>query len=599
MREPNYQDKLVTLYQGDCREVLFNLPENSIDSIVTDPPYNLGFMGKSWDSTGIAYDETVWLACLRVLRPGGHLLSFGGSRTYHRMACAIEDTGFEIRDQIFWVYGSGFPKSMDIAKAIDKSQGVEAEIVGRKSPNVISEEWRKREGRPDRLGDDFLNITKPTGDNAKQWDGWGTALKPSHEDIIMARKPLNPVPSPDILNLIRSMGEPICQLSSFVRIVESLSASSQNGLSVESVIAQWRVGENSNIQVVLSVLMDTLQYESKTNSSWNIVRSWLTILDMIYSLMSKSITLTEIGLTIELKILESLVWRDIYQNIIQVQNKTTSGWSADVSTVENLFNAVQLKLNYILTSSVPEFATLTAKTKDLRPNHDPIVLARKPLSEKTVVANVLKWGTGGLNINGCRVVGESGDGHWTHKWDIGDGNIYSTGGREDVDFGNQNPSPLGRFPANLIHDGSEEVVSCFPNTKSGTPGIKHGGNNGFAYGAESRPAGTQMGGFGDSGSAARFFYTAKASKSERNNGVEDKSDHPTVKPLALMEYLIKLITPPNGVVCDPFSGSGSTLVAASNLGFQSVGIELDEHYCDIISDRCSAIAVEQMRKGKS
>lgn len=142
------------VFHGDCREVLAGLPDNSVDSIVTDPPYELGFMGKKWDSSGIAYDLTVWGECLRVLKPGGHLLAFGGTRTWHRLAVAVEDAGFEIRDNIAWMYGSGFPKSLDVSKAIDKA------------------------------------ITAPTTPEAKHWAGWGTALKPAHEPIVVARKPL-------------------------------------------------------------------------------------------------------------------------------------------------------------------------------------------------------------------------------------------------------------------------------------------------------------------------------------------------------------------------------------------------------------------------
>jgi site-specific DNA-methyltransferase (adenine-specific) len=162
------------------------LPPNSVDSIVTDPPYELGFMGKSWDSTGIAYSVKMWDEALRVLKPGGHLLAFSGSRTYHRMACAIEDAGFEIRDQIMWVYGSGFPKSMDVSKAIDKQAGVEREVVGSVTTNVGMQGGNFTAGSQTGL----VNITAPATDKAKQWAGWGTALKPAHEPIVLARKPL-------------------------------------------------------------------------------------------------------------------------------------------------------------------------------------------------------------------------------------------------------------------------------------------------------------------------------------------------------------------------------------------------------------------------
>jgi DNA modification methylase len=184
---------MIDLRNGDCIEQMRQLPPNSVDSIVTDPPYELGFMGKSWDSTGIAYSVKMWDEALRVLKPGGHLLAFSGSRTYHRMACAIEDAGFEIRDQIMWVYGSGFPKSMDVSKAIDKQAGVEREVVGqtmhaRKGVAQAEERTTVAAGAygEARLGD----VTIPTTDKAKQWVGWGTALKPAHEPIVLARKPL-------------------------------------------------------------------------------------------------------------------------------------------------------------------------------------------------------------------------------------------------------------------------------------------------------------------------------------------------------------------------------------------------------------------------
>lgn len=185
------------ILHGDCRETLKSLPDNLVDAIVTDPPYELGFMGKGWDKSGVANDASMWAEVLRVLKPGGHILAFSGSRTYHRMASAIEDAGFEVRDQIMWVYGSGFPKSHNISKALDKDNGVDRED--------------KFEGAFDRFADPTGNKKcdkcgkwlvsgspcqcprpqdEPKSAEAKQWDGWGTALKPAHEPIVLARKPL-------------------------------------------------------------------------------------------------------------------------------------------------------------------------------------------------------------------------------------------------------------------------------------------------------------------------------------------------------------------------------------------------------------------------
>lgn len=405
------------LLKGDCREQLATLPDCSIDSIVTDPPYELGFMGKSWDSSGIAYDLTVWQECFRVLKPGGHLVAFGGSRTYHRLACAVEDAGFEIRDQLMWVYGSGFPKSLDVSKAIDKAAGAERQVTGTKKTNVGIQGGKFSAGS--KYGE--IAVTTPATDDAKTWQGWGTALKPAHE---------------------------------------------------------------------------------------------------------------------------------------------------------------------------------------------PIVLARKPLSEKTVAENVLRWGTGALNIDGTRIGTDGGGTTCRDRDEHGRCNGHPTGNRS-LGGGVMRHGPLssgGRWPANFIHDGSDEVLELFPETKAGTAVRRNSGGNTFG-GTKTKPVMDDLG-YSDSGSAARFFYCAKASKSERNAGLNhlsavnvhryragigegktpnaptaDKNFHPTVKPIALMRYLIRLVTPPNGTVLDPFAGSGTTLVAAIHEHFDSIGIELTPDYWPIIEAR--------------
>lgn len=185
--DPYYKDDAVTLYHGDCRDVLKTLPDASVDAVVTDPPYELGFMGRKWDNGGIAYDATLWAEVLRVLKPGGHLLSFGGTRTWHRLACAIEDAGFEVRDSIAWMYGSGFPKSLDVSKAIEKAAGAEREVVGERKQRANGE------GSSVPMNASAGNVellTAPATDAAKQWQGWGTALKPAFEPVVVARKPL-------------------------------------------------------------------------------------------------------------------------------------------------------------------------------------------------------------------------------------------------------------------------------------------------------------------------------------------------------------------------------------------------------------------------
>lgn len=184
-----------TIHHGDCRNIIATLPDCSVDSIVTDPPYELGFMGKQWDGSGIAYDQDLWRQCLRVLKPGGHLLAFGGTRTHHRMAVAIEDAGFEIRDSIHWLYGSGFPKSLDVSKAIDKMAGAEREVVGSRTLSGTAASTNPATGTLDGSSGvgakKDVEITAPATDAAKTWEGWGTALKPAHEPIVVARKPLS------------------------------------------------------------------------------------------------------------------------------------------------------------------------------------------------------------------------------------------------------------------------------------------------------------------------------------------------------------------------------------------------------------------------
>ena len=194
--KPYYEDDLVKLYHGDCIDVLRELPDASVDSIVTDPPYGLGFMGREWDNLppGLPWAQE----CLRVLKPGGHLLAFGGTRTWHRLACAVEDAGFEVRDSIAWMYGSGFPKSLDVSKAIDKAAGVEREVVGERSTakgnGGTGHDFLTANSRAD-----VVDITAPATPDAERWQGWGTALKPAFEPVVVARKPLSGTVAANVL----------------------------------------------------------------------------------------------------------------------------------------------------------------------------------------------------------------------------------------------------------------------------------------------------------------------------------------------------------------------------------------------------------------
>jgi len=380
------------LINGDCLTVMASMRPNSVDAIVTDPPYGLNFMGKNWDHgvPGIPF----WAAALRIMKPGAYMLAFGGTRTHHRLMCAIEDAGFELRDCLMWLYGSGFPKSHDISKAIDKAAGVEREVVG-PLPNKATPGPARTMGRPNgaqRGWQDNPMLTAPSTDEAKRWEGFGTALKPAYEIIILAQKP----------------------------------------------------------------------------------------------------------------------------------------------------------------------------------------------REETFANNVLKYGVGGLNIDGCRVspgsaVPGGGNGEASHGGRYGTGE--TSGERPKVE-----PHTQGRWPANLILD---EEAGAMLDEQSGKikPGYYSGATSkgmGF-HGASNSDTdrSKKSRSTNDSGGASRFFYCPKVSKKERGEG----NNHPTIKPQALMRYLCRLITPPNGIILDPFMGSASTILAARDEGFRAIGIEKEEAYYEIAQNR--------------
>ena len=399
-----------TLYCADCNDVLPLLKD--IDACVTDPPYGLSFMGNQWDYDVPSVD--IWTQVHDVLKPGAHLLSFFGSRTYHRGAIPIEDAGFEIRDQLMWLYGSGFPKSHNIGKAVDKLQGNEREVVGKGKPmsslGVLHDDcWES---------DSNYNETK--GNSI--YEGWGTALKPAHEPIVMARKPF----------------------------------------------------------------------------------------------------------------------------------------------------------------------------------------------KNSVAENVLEHGTGGINIDECRVGTDNMK--FTKASSLGN-DMTMSGGKANKDYKGEDKQ--GRFPANVMHDGSKEVQKIFPQTSKSVPTKR----NRKTLGSFGMPN-DNTAEYDDEGTAARYFYCAKASKKDRDEGLENfveaqttdgnirsnsetarkfgansalrKNVHPTVKPTELMRYLCRLVTPKGGVVLDPFMGSGSTGKAAVMGGYKFVGIEMDEEYFEIA---CARLQAAQKQRG--
>lgn len=535
---------------GDCLEKLKELEDNSVDSIVTDPPYELGFMGKSWDSTGIANNVELWKECLRVLKPGGHLLAFSGTRTYHRMACAIEDAGFEVRDMIEWVYGSGFPKSLNISLQIKKKYN-----IGLCTCNVFEPMLELGYENSNNKRDNISN-----GEDDRLGSGKQIQYK-RDDNNEMAEQIKDTNLSPD--NAFRKESG-VCELSEkdnkkeqgFEKVSESILQSEV----CKPISEKERLGnttlrsgleENKTTGERERQSMSDMQNETTdgiAGSSLNTVQNGGQELD------------GELGGS-----LSQLPQQDRENNrkrVEQIKNDcNTEEWN-------NLSRFICSKC-YCLKKDIGGTA--------LKPSHEPICMARKPLAEKTVAQNVLKYGTGGINIDESRVEGKlEGDPNRFSKTD---------GGWGVAEF---HEVPVvrseGRFPANLIHDNSEEVRECFPNESE------------------------------------RFFksiiYQAKASKSERNKGCEGlplkekvfngKSDkpstdmkdiekrfttlpkannHPTVKPLKLMEYLIKMVTKPGGIVLDPFAGSGTTGVACKNLNRNYILIEKEPEYIDIINQR--------------
>lgn len=451
------------LHLGDCIATMRDMPEASVDAIITDPPYELGFMGKAWDASGIANNVEMWAEALRVLKPGGHLLAFSGSRTYHRMVCAIEDAGFEIRDQIMWVYGSGFPKSLDVSKAIDKARDDS-------EPGLVIGAW----------------------------------LKAQRE--------------------IRGFKQ---------KDVAALWPSVTGGLT--GCVANW----------------ETLGKVPK----WD---QWLQLKAFI-------------GFGDEL---DAEVWR------LNGRKGTPGNEREDREVSGPSSNSVFQPTQTVVNAGTPVLAAARQWQgwgTALKPAHEPIVVARKPLIG-TVAANVLAHGTGALNIDGCRVVGEPRTAHRATVVSASSMSGASTGATS-----NGETTALGRWPANLIHDGSDEVLAAFPQApgqlaKASTADTQRAGQN--VYGAMACGSnGTEH--RADIGSAARFFYAAKASKTDR--GADNV--HPTVKPTDLMAYLVRLVTPPGGTVLDPFTGSGSTGKACMREGFNFVGCELSPEYLAIARAR--------------
>lgn len=478
------------ILHGDCRQQLATLPDASVDAIVTDPPYELGFMGKKWDASGIAYDPEVWSQCLRVLKPGGHLLAFGGTRTYHRMTCAIEDAGFEIRDSLHWIYGSGFPKSLDVSKAIDKAAGAERTVIGvvpwDNSVNhfVPGEDHTQRVQR---------NVTAPATPAAAAAAGWGTALKPAHEPIVLARKPLAGTVAANVMEY------------------------GTGALNIDAT----RVGTDTI----------TTQHTQRPAGDAVVGRG----------ATSSGATSTHNGR-----------WP---ANIIL----THSPECEQVGTTERAGGA-----GTRCTNRAPDGKCL---------GHDN---AGRSTSGQTVHGPDTGTGTETVAVwncvAGCPVATlneQSGDLHppgtRSKRPDRGP---FSTG-----------VAPLER-DAHVIKDRGG--ASRYFTTTEWDPEL----DVPFLYVAKPSRAERNAGLDGmPERSAAERYETLHTLNADNQQRLPAANFHPTVKPVALIRHLIRLITPPGGTVLDPFLGSGTTAVAAILEGFNWIGCELTDDYLPIIEAR--------------
>ena len=627
------------LLNADCLEALRCEPADSLDSLVTDPPAGISFMGKNWDTNKGGRDQWIaWLTeimkeCLRVLKPGAHGLVWALPRTSHWTATALENAGFEVRDVVTHLFGSGFPKNHDISKAIDKAAGAERPRVpgGQGSANTILGARKPGEA---------ISGEAISGE-AKQWQGWGTVLKPSSESWFWITKPsLTKEVALDyqLLECHTALGAILCQTSpaKFAALISASSSLDGNG---EFDSAQWLVSAAEKVKLhEVSELMAMFDSQEAASIFLSIVSSWNAILSVSFDQTNTFITSTKTSLTTELKILKSFLSGIIHANIIPEnpsgigQNAHSAASNLSAATVPqsmshsvhanviasigpailNIFASIAgilsgrlnvkdasivrmpvtqnqapeevtdknysgiavnaEKLSSIRHIEIPNIVAAPAWLKRICSEH--YILVRKPCSEKTVAANVLKHGTGGINIDASRIGTETrhnGPASTKEVQTMGRPGQSGSGWNE----GYSGNTVTGRFPSNLVLD--EEAAAAL-DEQTGNLGKSAGGNSrsvsNKVYGKYSDQADGKPCGFGDRGGASRFFYTAKASKADRGA----HNTHPTVKSTVLMTYLLRLVTPEGGTVLDPFMGSGSTGVAAKGLGMAFVGIEQSPEY---------------------
>ena len=586
----SYHDGRVVVWGGDCLALMAAMAPDSVDAIVTDPPYGLGFMGKKWDDLppGKEWAE----ACYRVLKPGGHVLAFGGTRTWHRLAVAVEDGGFEIRDSLAWLYGSGFPKSMDVSKAIDKAAGAERADLG---PGQWAHVKAGGTWRGEVYGDEpghglGPRSTAPATPEAEQWQGWGTALKPAHEPVVCGRKPYTVSAILTVIGSQLDALEGLCRqrvigaarssvptrpgVPEATTGIAPASAATQPGVEQARTTATGAAAGSSG-QTATSASGSTVETFLST------VMSWRECWDELCALTSTCTTSTETSRTTDLETLSSCL-SSLTQSVTAQSTLEPRSWWSLATAADILFAAGVL--NWRSTLALSAIGTATGVTPqgspgaaESSPAFEPIVVGRKPLVG-TVAANVLAHGTGALNVDACRV-GDGGESQGPRSdHEPSSASRYTNEGAVNIAAtpGPRGGSPSGRWPANVVLDESQaaELDRQAPKTgaaaKASGPTLTGETGGSVAYGArkglDSDPAF-----HGDIGGASRFMYVAKASKKERPVvELEDgtKVAHPTVKPVAIMRWLVRLVTPPNGLVLDTFAGTGTTGEACVLEGFR-------------------------------
>lgn len=495
------------LMGGKMEDALQHLPDNSVDAIVTDPPYGFKFMGKKWDYQVPTIEQ--WQQAYRVLKPGGYLLSFGGSRTFHRVTVNIEDAGFEIRDTIMWLYSQGFPKSHNLRKV-------------------------------------FCSCNEKTKQNTEH------DMRPVSSTNISEKVSIIETGREILQQELPKQGS---QISGAKRAKRKIAGGEESSLE----------GRSNAIQKEGKLQGDYLSEGAKLDKT-NGEEGWVHngAQNDHGSNVREAYDTNGGG--------EPYRSQSIKQSSIEFGNVAEQCESQE-SRVGDICNGCG---KHIIAPEYLGWGTA------LKPAYEPIIVARKPL-DGTVAENVEQWGVGGINIDGCRVATDDVIPETSNQNIKNNAYKSDNSDRERDTVYKQHDG--GRFPANVIHDGSDEVLAGFPDTKSGKPGTRRKAHETNAMAGRLNMTGEVETGYGDQGSAARFFYCAKATKSDRGEG----NTHPTVKPTELMKYLVRLVTPKGGLVLDPFMGSGSTGKACMLEGFQFIGIDEDEACIEVARERISAV----------